>query len=138
MSRAGALRRAAGRAERGMRDVCLIRRESGSTIDDEGREVPTFTTFYGPEVDPHRGQCRIQQGSIGGSSQAQVVGRDQQLLVPIEVQLPLSAPELRVDDEIVMVSSSDPQLAGEVFAVRDLFAKTDASSRRIGVTRRTS
>jgi hypothetical protein len=108
-------------------------------VDDTGAEVPTWETVYDTPLSPWGGRCRVQQGSTTNGANSVMVGEDQQWLVPVEIQLPMSAPELRVDDEVeILASVDDPQLVGQIYAVRDLFAKTDASLRRIGVTRRTS
>jgi hypothetical protein len=116
-----------------MRDTCTITRVTGSVIDDNtGEEAETTDTIY-------EGPCRVQQGSLGGQAAVATPGEDYQLLVPIEIQIPMDADAVEVDDKITMLTSvDDPQLAGQVFYARDLFAKTDASSRRIGVTRRTA
>jgi hypothetical protein len=134
MSRQGIIGRARNFAFLGMRDVCTVSRITGTTVDpNTGEETETVEVIY------EEGRCRVQQGSIGGNAQAVTAGQDYQLLVPIELQLPIDAPPVEVDDRVEMISSvDDPQLAGQVFYVRDLMAKTDASSRRIGVTRRTT
>jgi hypothetical protein len=114
-----------------MRDACVIRRFGDPVVDDNtGEETRPETVVY-------TGSCRVQQQPAAAG--VANPGEDAQLLVRIELQLPMSAPALEVDDEVTMTASEDdPQLPGQVYYVRDLFAKTDASSRRIGVTRRTS
>jgi hypothetical protein len=120
-------------AEALMVDACVIRRRgSGGTVDDDtGVIVPDRTEVY-------TGKCRVQQRSEAGSEQRP--GQDFQLLVRVEVQLPVVGTEgLQVADEIEITASAyDADLVGQVFLIRDLHAKTHATSRRVGVTRRTS
>jgi uncharacterized protein DUF6093 len=125
--------RAAGQAaaERLMVDQCTIRRRGTSTVDDNtGEETPTWSDVYG-------GVCRVQQRTAG--AQSYTPGEDQQLLLRVEIQLPLSVTGLRVDDQITITAAThDPDLVGAVLIVRDLFAKSHPTSRRVGVIRRTS
>lgn len=114
-----------------MVDACTIRRRTGTTTDDDGNVVPT----YGPDL--YSGKCRIQQPNAQ-ATQADV-GEDHLLLLRIEVQLPMSVTGIEVGDEITVTASAhDPDLVGRVFLVRDLAHKTHATSRRVGVTERTS
>lgn len=131
MSRAAVLARGRIAAEAGMVDACIIRRRTGTTVDDNtGDEAVTWDDLYD-------GMCRVQQQAA--TSQQQTPGEDAQLLVRLEVQLPISVTGLQVADEITITASvHDPDLVGQVFLVRDLFAKTHPTARRVGVTRRTS
>jgi hypothetical protein len=49
----------------------------------------------------------------------------------------VSVTGLEVGDEVTITASRDPDLIGRAFLVRDLFHKTDASSRRVQLTERT-
>jgi hypothetical protein len=135
MSLASLIARGQQRAEAVlMVDACTIRRGNGDSVvdDNTGIESETFTDLYA-------GPCRVQQHSTGGAAQEQTPGEDYQLLLRVEVQLPISVTGLEVDDEITITAAAhDPELVGQVFIVRDLFAKTHPTSRRVGVTRRTS
>lgn len=133
MSLAGALARGQAAAEALMVDACTIRRRTGTTVDDNtGVESATYADVYA-------GPCRVQQHATGGAAQEQTPGEDYQLLLRVEVQLPISVTGLEVDDEITITAAAhDPELVGQAFVVRDLFAKTHPTSRRVGVTRRTS
>lgn len=131
MSAAAALARGQSAALLDMVDACTIRRRTGTTVDDNtGEESETFTDLYA-------GQCRVQQRNV--QAQEQTPGEDYQLHQRLEVQLPLSVTGLQVDDQITITAAAhDPDLVGVVFVVRDLFAKTHPTSRRVGVSRRTS
>lgn len=132
MDRAELLARGRVFAEEGMEDACTIRRRAGApTVDDNtGDDSSTWSDLYA-------GKCRIQQRT--GQAQEQTPGEDYQLLLRLEVQLPLSVTGLAVGDEITITAAAyDPDLVGEVFLVRDLFAKTHPTSRRVGASRRTS
>jgi hypothetical protein len=129
--RTALLARAQAAAVRGMVDVCTIRRPSGISSDpDSGK---TTKTYLSPN--PYTGPCRMQQHPT--QAQQQDSGEDYLLMVRLELQLPMSVTGIRVGDEVTVTASRDPDLLGRVFLVRDLFHKTDASARRIGVTERT-
>jgi Family of unknown function (DUF6093) len=135
VSAATALARGRAAVEALMVDACEIRRRGagGSVDDDTGVITPDRSTLY-------TGKCRVQQQSMGGAARAQTPGEDYQLLLGLEVQLPVVGSEgLQVGDEIeITAAAHDTDLVGQVFLIRDLFAKTHATSRRVGVTRRTS
>jgi hypothetical protein len=129
MTRATLLARAQAAAEAGMVDACVIRRRTGETTDEaSGVVTPTWDLLYD-------GRCRVQQ-AIAQADQHDV-GENYLLQMRLEVQLPLVVTGLAVGDEVTVTASRDPDLMGRVFLVRDLFHKTDASSRRVGVTERT-
>ena len=114
-----------------MVDACTIRRRTGEATDDDGNVTPA----YGPDL--YSGKCRIQQ-HVGQAAQADV-GEDFQLLLRLEVQVPMSVTGLEVGDEVTVTASAhDLDLPGRVFRVRDLAHGTHKTSRRVGVTERTS
>ncbi len=130
MSRATALARARTAAALGMTDTCTIRRRTAEAVDDNsGVVTPTWAEVYA-------GQCRVQQRNP--VAQQQTPGPDFQLLVQLELQLPVTVTGVLVGDEVTITASTDPELVGTVLIVRDLAAKSQASARRLGVTRRTS
>ncbi|MET0426278.1 MAG: DUF6093 family protein [Actinoplanes sp.] len=131
MLREDVLRRAQAMAVAGMRDSCTIRRVIGQTEDEDTGKVTK--TYLSPA--PYTGQCRMQQAIA--QAQQQDVGEDYQLLVRFELQLPMTVTGIQVRDEVTITASRDADLVGRVFLVRDLFHKTDASARRIGVTEKT-
>lgn len=130
MSRASALARGRAMAELGMVDACVIRRVTGTATDDfSGTVTPTYADLY-------TGKCRVQQHQA--TADTKDVGEDQQFLLRIEVQLPMSVTGLRVGDEITMTSSaSDPDLPGRMFRIHDLAHKTEATARRVQCVERT-
>ncbi|MGW5556856.1 DUF6093 family protein [Micromonospora sp. NPDC003944] len=124
------LARGRAAAERLMVDECVIRRVTGEASDDDGNVVNSYESLYS-------GKCRIQQ-HVGQAAQADV-GEDFQLMLRLEVQLPMSVAGLEVGDEVTVTASvHDPDLPGRVFLVRDLAHKSHATARRVGVTERTS
>lgn len=130
MSRASVLANAQRAAEAGMADACTIQRASGGTTDpDTGYGTPAETTLYS-------GKCRVQQHQATADSKD--IGEDQQLLLRVEVQLPMSVTGLEVGDEITITTSLDPDLPGRVFRIHDLAHKTEASARRVQCIERTS
>jgi hypothetical protein len=130
MSRAAMLARGRIAAENGMVDACTIRRPADVGTDGNGNVITT-------RADVYAGKCRIQQRM--GESTSQSPGESYQLLLRLEVQLPMSVTGLQVGDEVTVTSSvSDPDLPGRVFLVRDLAHKSDATARRVGLTERTS
>lgn len=131
MPRDALLRHGRSRAEQGMRDTCVIRRHGDGQVDDNSGEMTGGTTQI------YDGRCRLQARTV--TAQDDTTGQDQQLLVRLELQLPIAAPEPQVGDEVEMTSAgNDPQIVGQTFRVRDLPTKSDATARRIGVIRRTS
>jgi hypothetical protein len=129
VSRASALARGQAAAEAGMVDACTIRRLTGNTTDqDTGEPTKTWDDLYA-------GKCRVQQ-SLAQAAQ-QDVGEDYLLQLRLVVQLPVAVTALEVNDEITITASRDTDLVDRVFLVRDLFHKTDMTSRRVGVTERT-
>ena len=130
MSRAIALARARTAAALGMTDTCTIRRRDAEAVDDNtGVVTPTWLEVYA-------GQCRVQQRNP--IAQQQTPGPDFQLLVQLELQLPVTVTGVLVGDEVTVTASTDPELVGTVLIVRDLGVKSQASARRLGVNRRTS
>jgi len=114
-----------------MTDRADVRRATGWTYDDNtGQRVPTYTVLFTDTP------CRVQQTTA--TATAVNPGEDYQLLVRNEVHFPMSVTGLAPSDEIIMTVSRDPDLTDAVFLVRELFGKTFATARRVGVTRRTS
>lgn len=134
MSRDALLSRGRAAAVRGMTDTCTIRRRTGETTDPVTAVVtPTWADVYA-------GPCRLQDsGGTRGGSREETPGEDHQLLVELELQIPIGAAVLDAEDEVTLTASAhDPARVGDVLLVRDLAGKTDATALRVGVTRRTS
>lgn len=132
MSRDALLAEAQAFAEEGMADTCTIRRVTGKSTDPfSGQDTDTYLS-----PDPYSGKCRVQ-ASLAQAAQ-HTAGEDYQLQIRLELQLPVSATGFQVGDQVTITASRDADLVGRVFLIRDLMHKTDASSRRIGITERTS
>lgn len=131
MSRARLLARGQAAAEAGMVDACTIRRVTAVATDpDTGADTPTYLN-----PDPYVGKCRLQQGIAQAAEQD--VGEDFTLQLRLVLQVPVAVTGIEINDEVTITASRDPDLVGRAFVVRDLFHKTDATARRIGVTERT-
>lgn len=137
MSIVGALRRGQRAAERLMVDQCLIRRRTGETTGPGGVITPEYEVLYGPDLEPYRGKCRLQQPT--GTAQEQESGEANVLLIRFELQLPVSAVGLQADDEVLMTASvHDSDLPGREFLIRSVAHKTHAVMRRLQLEERTS
>lgn len=132
------LARGRAAAEALMVDTCTIRRRTGETTGPGGVVTPTYEVLYGPDIEPYRGRCRIQQPQ-SGQSVPETPGEAYVLMVRLVLQLPMAVAGLQTEDEVTIESSrNDPDLPGRVFLLRDLAHKTHATARRIGVQERTS
>jgi hypothetical protein len=134
MSRASVLARGQAAAAAGMVDTCVIKHRTGDAMDPlSGTITPTYSTLY-------TGRCRVQQ-TQAAFSRPHEAGEDFVLMARMDVQLPVAGTEgLHVDDEVTITAvgtGRDADLVGRVFLVHDLFHKTDATARRVGVVERT-
>lgn len=131
MSRASVLARGRAAAEAGMTDTCTIRRRTGESTSSTGVVTPTWTTVY-------TGPCRIQQTDT--QAREENPGEAHVLLVRRELQLPVTTSVgVRADDVATIDSSiNDPDLTGRIFAIRGEAAKSEATSRRLGIDEVTS
>ncbi len=120
--------RARAAAERLMVDACTVVRVTGETEGPGGVLTAATTPIYS-------GKCRVQvrtRERMGGSWQS--IGEAQLILARIEVQIPISAAELKEADIVTMTSSTlDPIMVGKQFQVRDVMMKTHLSARRATV-----
>jgi len=126
MSRDTVLARGRAFALAGMVDACTITRSANGAVDENtGRIARTEQTIY-------TGVCRVQNQRA--QSRAEEVGEDRALLLPMEIQLPMSVTGLCVGDQVtITASTNDADLVGRTFQVRDLAHKTEATARRIRV-----
>jgi hypothetical protein len=126
MSRATVL--AAGRraAEAGMTDTCTITRRTGTTDPVTGVPSTSDTPLYD-------GVCRVQ--AARAEAQRQDIGEDHELLLRLEIQLPVAGTEgLQVGDIVTITAAvNDADLTGRVFRIRDLAHKSEATARRVQV-----
>jgi len=119
-------------AEALMVDECEIVRVTGTTTDLEtGLVTETTEPVY-------VGKCRVQQASA--TAREESPGEAQMLLVARVLQLPVVASAgVRADDQAAITACAlDPGLVGRTFVVRAEFAKTYATSRRLGIEEVTS
>lgn len=127
MSRASTL--AAGRALAlaGMLDTCTITEDTVTgTNQDTGVQTVTTAMIY-------TGPCRVQQ-RVPGGARAVDVGEAFQLMLRLEVQVPMTATGFKVGQKCrIDASVNDPDLTGRVLRIRELAHKTEATARRIGV-----
>ena len=122
MSRASVLARGRAAALIGMTDACVITRSAGET--NVGGGVVTEVTQQ-----VYSGRCRIQVRSPSGTGQD--VGEAYVIVQRIELQIPIAAPQLAEGDRVEMTAAAhDGQLVGKTYAVRDVLAKSEATSRR--------
>lgn len=128
MTRASILAAGRAAAEAGMVDSCTIRRVTGRSTDPVTGVVSDVLT----EV--YSGKCRVQtQGNWG---ERRDVAQDSMVLLTVQVQLPISVTDARAEDRITIDSSvNDAALVGKVFLMRDEHYKSEATARRVMVTR---
>lgn len=132
MSREAVLARGRAAAEAGMVDHCVIRRVIARNTDpDTGEITPQYLYPH-----PYAGPCRIQQDKA--QAQRHDVGEDHQLMLRLELQLPMSATGLEVGDEVTITAAAhDGDLVGRVLLISDLAHKTHATARRVQCVERT-
>jgi hypothetical protein len=129
MTAASVLARGRAAAERLMVDECTITRAG------EGEPVFNETTMqYDPPPGStvYTGRCRVQlTGAMAGTPEA----AERVLVVQrATVQVPISVTGVEVDDVVTITASAhDPDLVGNRYRVRSLFAKTHATARRLEV-----
>lgn len=115
-----------------MTDVCVVEAVTGSTTDpDTGEITDTWGEVYA-------GKCRVQQAAPSASDQT--VGEAALLMVTRVLQLPVvESAAVRAGQRVRMtVCRHDPGLVGRVFTIRAEFAKSHATSRRLGIEEATS
>lgn len=127
MSRESTLAQGRTLAEAGMLDTCTITEDTASVTDqDTGVQTITTETIYS-------GPCRVQQRVPGGARPADV-GEAFQLMLRLEVQVPMSATGFKPGQKVTIDSSvNDADLTGRVLRIRELAHKTEATARRLGV-----
>ena len=112
-------------AEALMVDSCLIGRASGTVESPDGVVTPTYTPVY-------EGKCKVQQTIA--QSNTPVAGEHQFTVLDAAVHLPVSAPDLFVDDVVTIDASvNDPRLTGRVYRVVEPFRKSFATAQRARV-----
>lgn len=131
MSRASILARGRVAAAAGMTDTCTIRRRTGESTSSTGVVTPTWSTIY-------TGVCRVQQSE--GQSREENPGEAHVLLVRRELQLPVTASSGVAADDVATIdtATNDADLVGRLFVIRGEAAKSEATSRRLGIDEVTS
>jgi Family of unknown function (DUF6093) len=130
MSRGTILQRGRTAAQALMADTCTIATKTGETTDDlTGAVTPT----YGAPT--YSGQCRIQIGQNSSSGGRSDSGEASVVIFGVSLQLPVltSTGVERGDRVTINTCVNDPDLVGRVFYVENLFSKSDATSRRLGL-----
>lgn len=112
-----------------MVETCTVVRKTGETVGAGGVITPITTTVY-------TGKCRIMvrtRERLGGSYTD--VGEELRVLSRLELQVPISAPELFEADKVTITAATyDPQLVGRLYTVRDVMHKSYLTSRRVTIT----
>lgn len=111
-------------AEAIMVDACTITRPTSTPTNPEmGTVVVTTATIY-------TGKCRV---SIAvKNARPFVVGEAQLFLIRVQLQLPVTAVNVAIDDRVLLTASTlDPELVGKTFVVRELAHGTHITSRRL-------
>lgn len=133
MSRSSILARGRQRASESFIDTCLIEHSSGTVTDDlTGQVTPVYSTVYS-------GPCRAQIGANSSSGGRAESGEASIVLYGISVQLPVVGTEgVERGDRVTFVTSvNDQDLVGRQFFVENLFSKSEATARRLGVVEST-
>ena len=111
-------------AEAIMLDTCTIRRRTGETTDpDTGEVTPVYTTIMTGQ------KCKVQTRGYWGEPRD--IGEAAKVVLAFEVHLPVSVTGLVTRDEITIdTATSDPELVGRTFRIKDLAHKSLATARR--------
>jgi hypothetical protein len=127
MSRASILALGRSAAALAFVDACTITRVTGTTTSATGVVTEITSTIY-------TGPCRVQE-IFGFARDTTPTPPDPVLMRYRTVQLPVVGSEdIRADDRVTITASAhDPDLVGVVMVVRDQSAKSEATSRRVGV-----
>jgi hypothetical protein len=114
-----------------MVDTCVVEAVATESTDGEtGQVTRTYSTVYS-------GPCRFQQPDA--QARQETAGESYLLMSRRQLQLPMSATGVRAGQRVTCTASAnDPDLPGKVFVVRDEFAKSEATSRRVGIEEATS
>lgn len=113
-------------AERLMVDSCTIRRQTGLSTDPaSGKVTPDYETVYS-------GPCKVQ--TFTNRELVHAGGEYQSIVQRYEVQIPVSATGIRLNDQAVISESAyDPDMAGRTYRIVGLMNKSLATARRLGV-----
>lgn len=113
-------------SERNMVDACTITRPAGAPVWDDA----TGTYTQAPPTTVYTGKCRVQMPQAQNRNPA--AGDVEWTVQAFEVQVPMSAVGVHVDDTVTVTASDlDSDLVGRVFKVVSLAHKTHMTSRRL-------
>ncbi len=125
MSRESVRARGQAAAEAGMVDTCTIRRLVSKDPGAGGVMSKTWLELYA-------GPCRVQIPGIIGTGSGEDVGEAYRVIERRSIQLPMSLTGLAEGDELTITAAADDaDLVGKRYILRDIPAKTDATSRRV-------
>ena len=126
MSVVGIIARGRRLAERLMVDQCIIQHQTGLVTDPAtGVVSPAYATIY-------TGKCKVQ--TFTNRELLKSAGEYQFVIQRYEVQVPVSAVGVQVNDEVVITATEfDPDLVGRSYRVVGLMNKSQATARRLGV-----
>lgn len=111
-------------AEQIMVDACAITRAASTITDPETGAVYRTTTAV------YTGKCKVSINSK--TARPDTIGEDQLFLFRVQLQLPVTAVDVRIDDKAVITSSVyDPELVGRTVAIREVAHGTYITSRRL-------
>lgn len=102
-----------------MTATCTVTRLSAPT------GTPTFDAQSGRSVYPapstvYTGACRVQQRNAGlGGAVAQDVGEKPQPTHHYQIAMPLTAPQLKVNDTVEVTAAKDAAMVGRHFRITD-------------------
>lgn len=112
-----------------MVDACIVTRKTGESVGAGGVITPTSATIY-------TGKCRVvvrTRERLGGSWTD--IGENLRVLSRLELQVPITAPEVFEGDKITITASAyDTQLVGKLYTCRDVMHKSFLTSRRVTIT----
>jgi hypothetical protein len=120
---AGALSSGRQFAESLMTDACTVKRVTGRTFDEStGEHVDTLTTLY-------TGACRVQ---MRGAARLADAGDTLAVIGQVVVSVPITSVGYAVGDLVTITSATyDSTLVGTTYRVREPFAKSQATARRL-------
>lgn len=122
MSASAAIAAGQAAAEQLMVDECAIYRQTGTQVNpNTGAEEPEYTTVY-------LGKCRTRmQSSWATDRQA---GEQNITVSRYLLELPFSVVGVKVDDQVDITGSLDPDLVGRRIRIDGPFNQTHATMRR--------
>lgn len=127
MSAVTAILRGRTAAERLMLDTVTVKRLTSTVTDPEfGTITPTYSTIY-------TGKAKIQRTQRASRVQPVSVGEAEVYESRLELHLPVTATGVTSDDIATVTASSDADLVGQAFHVREPAAKTLQTARRFGI-----